>query len=476
MCRKLFLLTFLVLALGLVGANTAFADLVHIQVAAGTDDAEEDPGGGIDLTSSDLEIVYDNDASDPADEQVVGIRFEGVGIPKGEVITRAYVRFDADDVDNSRHEGEVNAMIQGQLDPNPGTFTDAANDISGRARTAAAVSWSPVVWGEPTHLKYMTSDISSVIQEIVDQDGWAAGNALVIIITQAPDIASTGIREPESFDGAGGSEDRRPVLVVQYGTDHGPVDEISREAEDADVLGAAWRVVDDPVSSGGQHIGSEDGDGNDNDTAPGEEWVAVYNFDAAGGIYKVLLRGQEAGSDSFWVRIAGATAQSYEDPDQPETGWVRYNGFDAPDGVMAWDEVHSDDHDKDIVYWELPAGAHTIEIAKREDGVMFDSLIITNDLNLQQNGLPGAGASALDIRIATGDDDVEEGGRGDPVHMGSSDLEILVDPDFTDITQVIGLRFLGALISNGGAVSGAYVEFEIDELQGDTDAPVNVVI
>ncbi|MHC4626147.1 MAG: proprotein convertase P-domain-containing protein, partial [Planctomycetota bacterium] len=321
-----------------------------------------------------------------------------------------------------------------------------------------------------------TSDIASVIQEIVDQDGWAAGNALVIIITQAPDIASTGIREPESYDGAGGSEDRRPVLVVQYGADHGPVDEVAREAEDADVLGAAWRVVDDPLSSGGQHIGSEDGDGNDNDTAPGEEWMAVYNFDAAGGIYKVLLRGQEAGSDSFWVRIPGATAQSYEDPDQPETGWVRYNGFDAPDGVMAWDEVHSDDHDKDIVYWELPAGAHTIEIAKREDGVMFDSFIITNDLNLQQNGLPGAGASTLEIRVAAGNDNAEQFGRGDPVHFGSSDLEILVDTDFPDITQVIGLRFLDVLVSAGGLVSGAYVEFEIDEEDRAGGLPVNVVI
>ena len=42
MCRKLFLLTFLVLALGLVSTNTAFGGLVHVQVAAGTDDASGD--------------------------------------------------------------------------------------------------------------------------------------------------------------------------------------------------------------------------------------------------------------------------------------------------------------------------------------------------------------------------------------------------------------------------------------------------
>ena len=35
------------------------------------------------------------------------------------------------------------------------------------------------------------------------------------------------------------------------------------EAESADVIGASWRLYDDPASSGGQHIGSDDGDGDD---------------------------------------------------------------------------------------------------------------------------------------------------------------------------------------------------------------------
>jgi hypothetical protein len=49
------------------------------------------------------------------------------------------------------------------------------------------------------------------------------------------------------------------------------------EAEAADIMAANWRLYDDPTSSGGQHIGSEDGDGNDNNIAPGAEWVADYN-------------------------------------------------------------------------------------------------------------------------------------------------------------------------------------------------------
>jgi hypothetical protein len=157
-------------------------------------------------------------------------------------------------------------------------------------------------------------------------------------------------------------------------------EEIWLEAELADTIGASWRIYDDPASSGGRHIGSEDGDGTDNDAAPGAEWIAVYNFDAAGGTYKVLLLVQEFGSDSFWVRIPSAASQTHEDPDQPGTGWVRFNGADAPDG-WAWDEVHSDDHDREIVNWTLAAGPHTLEIAKREDGVLLDAIVITDDVD-----------------------------------------------------------------------------------------------
>ncbi|MHC4500831.1 MAG: hypothetical protein ACYS21_17165, partial [Planctomycetota bacterium] len=159
-----------------------------------------------------------------------------------------------------------------------------------------------------------------------------------------------------------------------------PPDEIWLEAEAAGPIGASWRIYDDPASSAGRHIGSEDGDGNDNDTAPGAEWIAAYSFDTAGGVYKILLRAQEFGSDSFWVRIVGATSQTHEDPDQPGTGWVRFNGVDAPDG-WNWDEVHSNDHDNTVVNWILPAGTHTLEIAKREDGVLLDAIVITDDVD-----------------------------------------------------------------------------------------------
>ena len=55
--------------------------------------------------------------------------------------------------------------------------------------------------------------------------------------------------------------------------------------------------------------------------------------------------------------------------------------MDAPNG-WHWDEVHSNDHDNAVVNWTLTDGAHTLEIGKREDGVLLDRFVITGNLDL----------------------------------------------------------------------------------------------
>jgi hypothetical protein len=159
-----------------------------------------------------------------------------------------------------------------------------------------------------------------------------------------------------------------------------PPVQIYLEAE-AGTRGASWRIYNDPTSSGGQHIGSEDGDGNDNDTVPGPEWTAVYSFNVpVEGIYTIVLRAEDVGSDSFWVRIPGATSQTHENPNQPGTGWVA-SDIDGPEGEWRWYRAMSYDHNNAVVNWTLPAGTHTLEIAKREDGVLLDAILITDDVD-----------------------------------------------------------------------------------------------
>jgi hypothetical protein len=154
-----------------------------------------------------------------------------------------------------------------------------------------------------------------------------------------------------------------------------PEPPLSFEAEAADSITSPMKTYDDPAASGGKYIGTDDGIGDKNDNPP-PDGVATYSFTAEGGTYKVLLRVIiTGGSNSFWVRIPGAT--NHDPGTHPANpGWIRFN--DISDGAeWHWDEVHSSDHNNEVVKITLPAGAHTLEIAQREDGALLDAIVIS---------------------------------------------------------------------------------------------------
>ncbi|MHC4433835.1 MAG: hypothetical protein ACYTBS_18490, partial [Planctomycetota bacterium] len=155
--------------------------------------------------------------------------------------------------------------------------------------------------------------------------------------------------------------------------------EIFLGAAAADTITPPMKVYNDPLATGGRYIGTDDGIGDENDAAPADG-LATYSFTAEAGVYKIMLRVIiTGGNNSFWVRIPTATSQTHEDPDQPGTGWIRFN--DISDGdAWHWDEVHSNDHSDAVVNITLPAGQHTLEIARREDGTLLDAILITSDI------------------------------------------------------------------------------------------------
>jgi hypothetical protein len=151
------------------------------------------------LISSDLELVRD------IVNQSVGIRFTGVDIPQGATIVNAYVQFQVDETTSEA----TSLTIEGEDIDDATPFTSSDWDISSRARTLADVSWSPEAWlkAGQAGTDQRTPDLSSVIQEIVNQSGWSIGNSLVVIIT------GTGKRVAESYDiDQGGA----PLLHVEY--------------------------------------------------------------------------------------------------------------------------------------------------------------------------------------------------------------------------------------------------------------------
>lgn len=170
-----------------------------VRIAVGSDDAEESSSGSMSLTSSDLELVHDST------DQVVGLRFKGVGVGRGATITRAYVQFQADETQSET----TSLTIFGQDADNPTTFTTSSKNVSGRARLGSSVTWNPSAWntvGEAGTTQ-QTSDLSPIIQSLVNRSGWSFGNSIVLIIT------GTGHRTAVATDGDPAAG---PLLVVEF--------------------------------------------------------------------------------------------------------------------------------------------------------------------------------------------------------------------------------------------------------------------
>ncbi|MEW5985938.1 MAG: metallophosphoesterase [Chloroflexota bacterium] len=174
---------------------------VTIRVSAAADDAEERLDDGVvNLFSTDLELV--NDVGDQG-MQVVGLRFRNVSIPQGVTILSANVEFEVDEADS----GPTSLTFYGQAADDAPAFTLDPFNVSARPRTIASVAWNNVPpWLTPD-AKQTTPDLAPIVQEIIGRSDWAAGNALVLVVT------GTGQRTAESYDGEAPAA---PLLNVVY--------------------------------------------------------------------------------------------------------------------------------------------------------------------------------------------------------------------------------------------------------------------
>jgi hypothetical protein len=200
MVKKLVFLLCLALLLGLAGSNTTSGATLDLRLTNGNDDAEEHlSNGSMDITSSDLEFPYEDNANPTAtDPQLNVLRF-ALPIPKGAQITKAYVEFEQDETKGN--DKPVNVVIEAQLVPNAPAVTSAAKNLSSRTPwTTAKVKWT-IPTGMANDTKFQSPDLAAVLTEIISQDGWANGNAVLLAIRDDPDSPSNGLRCVESVEG-----------------------------------------------------------------------------------------------------------------------------------------------------------------------------------------------------------------------------------------------------------------------------------
>jgi hypothetical protein len=159
----------------------------NINVATGTDDAKErtdTTSGTMNLTST---LPFGNSGSTYA----IGVRFTGANIPVGATITNATIQFTA----HSSGSAATTLTVKGHKNTNAPTFTSTGHDITARPVTTASVTWSPATWASDARgAAQKTPELKTIVQEIVNQAGWASGRPLVFI------ISGTGDRSAKAFD------------------------------------------------------------------------------------------------------------------------------------------------------------------------------------------------------------------------------------------------------------------------------------
>lgn len=197
-------ISFLAVTIILIGNTTAHGQLADYFVNRSQDDAEEGANGQVDLTNEDLDL---GQLSGFESAKAIGIRFEGIRLTPKQKVQNAFLQFTMEG--NRMKAKPTELTIRAELSPDAKSFEDEAKNISSRNLTKTSVKWSPKPWDpkQARDKKPRTPDLSQLIQEVIDQEGWQAGSSMVLVIT------GTGERDAVSFDA--GSKKDGPMLRIK---------------------------------------------------------------------------------------------------------------------------------------------------------------------------------------------------------------------------------------------------------------------
>ena len=193
-----------------------------VTFAASSDDAEQENDEIDSLFDDDIDTGWEGEPDD-LNILTAGVRFQNLFIPQGAVIDSAFIEIHSHEAKTAEDVARI--TIAADANDNAPTFTEDSL-ITDRARTAAQILW---VVDEPWGLwtKERTPDLSPIVQEIVDRDGWEAGNAIAFLLLgedQGPSEVENA-REFESYENIADPEDggdgqnkpeRVPRLFVYY--------------------------------------------------------------------------------------------------------------------------------------------------------------------------------------------------------------------------------------------------------------------
>ncbi len=484
--------------------------ILEKRVVSGGDDVEQSATGLMSLTSNDLELVDDGSSRIG---QKVGIRFTGLDIPVGAVITSAYIQFQADRASTAATSLTIRADDTGDA----AAFMNSKNNVSLRTLTDASAAWAPLAWTKAGEigLAQRTPDLTGLVQEIVARSDWLPGNDLAFVIT------GSGMRAAESFEGGAA---RAPLLHVEYtlpsGTNATPALDLDSSA-DGTGYATVFTENNGPVPVAPASVLIVDADDTHMErmtitltNAKTDDLLSV-NGPLSDGIAvdptstpnKVILTGS-ATKEGYQTALRQITfGNSSETPDptnrvitvtvndglstsSPSVSMITINR--APDAVddtaatvrdtpvttgnvLANDDLGDgpttiiavsgtsanggtvlDNHDGTFTYKPalgfIGQDSFTYIIADRDDDRSSATVGVK---------VAGTATQVFERRVSTGADDVEQSATGS-VALNSSDLELVNDG--ASNSQMVGIRFTGTSIPTGAVITNAYIQFQTDEV------------
>ena len=196
---------------------------VDVFVSASTDDILVYWTGGA-WIPLDVAYVYAGYNTAAVYKTGVGFRFLNITIPASSTIDVAYMNLTC----NVASAGTtVNTRFTGNKELNPATFSTVA-DYQGRRGTIVGganddfITTNQVDWDNiaawTLNNTYQSSSIVAIVQELIDQVGWASGNDMAIFWDDHDDRsthAANCFRSCYTYNSAGITT-RRPLLHIEY--------------------------------------------------------------------------------------------------------------------------------------------------------------------------------------------------------------------------------------------------------------------
>ena len=506
-----------------------------VEVSASSDDAEESIATGtVDLTSNDLELIYDNE------DQMVGVRFDNVQMPKDATLYRAFIQFTTDETDAG--QDPTNLVISGELSVDSPTFMASDFNISSRQQTLSAINWNDVgLWDSAGEegLVQRTPYLTNIVSEITSQNSWGAGNAITFM------ISGSGKRVAEAFDGSAPPKLKlyyqTPCLpelttcddgdpntffdiedgdclcegLPQNGTYEVQVSESNDDAEEGEsgalyVNSSDLELVYDTFSNQfNQTIGirfqdiklpsqatinnayiqfTVDEDDADQDPTNliihGENTGSALAFE---GMNNNITSRALTNSQVAWnnVPIWDVVGESGVNQQTPDISPIIQEILDRPD----WNQLN------DLAIIISGTGKR---VAEAFDGNQDDAPKLIIDYTLDTSGCPVQGtpcddgnpstildeedgncncigvpdsAITQDNPVINSSDDAEEEVSTGVMDITSSDLELTFESGSTE--QLVGLRFDDVTLPEGSTIYRAYIQFQVDD---DNTDNTNLVI